>query len=167
MPAIIFIGLGANLMDPLRQCQEALNYLDKMPESVRLATSSFYRSAPIVVGVHIPGRLPWYVNAVCKMATTLLPEQVLQNLLAIEQKMGRLRRKKWESRVIDLDLLFYNDLVLNTETLVLPHPQIQNRPFVLFPLKELEPQWEHPVLGVNINHLCNRVSFDRETLIQL
>lgn len=156
MPHTAYIGLGANLGDPLAQCRQALRLLETEALTVA-AISSFYRSPPLVAAGKSDADIPWYINAVAEIKTDLNPRELLSVLLQIETQMGRTRREKWESRVIDLDLLLYDDLILNEPDLVLPHPEIINRPFVLIPLRQIAPTLVHPVLLKTVAALCQNV----------
>lgn len=105
--------------------------------------SAWYRSAPIPVSDQ-----PWFVNGVISVLTECSPEALLQNLHAVENEYGRIRVRRNESRTLDLDLLAYEDHVLEEAGgLVVPHPRIAERAFVLLPLADLAPQWRHPVTG--------------------
>ena len=90
---------------------------------------------------------PGFLNGACMVRTELEPEKLLRLLLDIEREMGRLRLRRWGERNIDLDLILYEDRVINTEELKLPHPDMQNRDFVLLPMAELAPEAVHPLLG--------------------
>lgn len=101
--------------------------------------SSYYATPP--VGVE---EQPWFVNAVIQLRTRLTPEALLETLLEIEEAMGRVRRQHWGPRLIDLDLLLYDNIIMETPTLTLPHPEMHRRGFVLIPLAEIAPQAWHP-----------------------
>jgi 2-amino-4-hydroxy-6-hydroxymethyldihydropteridine diphosphokinase len=103
--------------------------------------STFYRNPPLG-----PADQPWYVNAVARIRTRLGPEELLHLLQQIETAMGRVRGARWGPRSIDLDLLLYNGEVIFTPDLVVPHPEMQHRVFVLAPLAEIAPRAWHPVL---------------------
>ncbi|MEQ1438644.1 2-amino-4-hydroxy-6-hydroxymethyldihydropteridine diphosphokinase [Fontimonas sp. SYSU GA230001] len=135
-----WIGLGANLGDPPAQLRTALDLIAGLGELQ--AVSPFYRSAPMG-----PADQPDYCNAVCRLATALAPAQLMQQLLAIERRMGRVRSRKWGARTIDLDLLHVEGESCDTAELVLPHPGIAARNFVLVPLAELDPELVIPGLG--------------------
>jgi len=139
--ALVYIGLGSNEGDGCRNLQNAWKKLSEAGCGVLLSLSSPYKSEP--VGVETEN---WFVNAVGVLETKLAPEDLLAKMLAIEKELGSDRRKGID-RSIDLDLLYYDDLVLMTPQLVLPHPEIQDRLFVLLPLAELAPDHIHPVLG--------------------
>ncbi len=142
MPSIAFIGLGSNLRDPVSQLQSALGEIGRMSQTVLLAHSSFYRSAPV-------GYLdqPDFCNAVAKISTGLTPQQLLQQLLKIEQDHGRERTFRNAPRTLDLDVLLYDDVQLNEPGLNIPHPQMHLRAFVLAPLVELAPDSSIPGQG--------------------
>lgn len=127
-----FIGLGANLGDPLAALRMAAHALDKPAYGRVTARSSIYRSAPVG-----PAGQDDYLNAVLELQTSLEPQALLSGLQALENRAGRQRAERWGPRTLDLDLLLYNDLRLHSETLTLPHPRIAERNFVLLPLAEL------------------------------
>jgi 2-amino-4-hydroxy-6-hydroxymethyldihydropteridine diphosphokinase len=140
-PVIAYLGLGANLGDPARQLQEAVERLNEACEVEVTRVSTFYRNPPLG-----PEDQPWYVNAVARVRTRLGPEELLLLLQQIETDMGRVRGERWGPRRLDLDLLLYNGEVIFTPDLVVPHPEMQHRVFVLAPLAEIAPRAWHPVL---------------------
>jgi 2-amino-4-hydroxy-6-hydroxymethyldihydropteridine diphosphokinase len=140
-PVIAYIGLGANLGEPRRQLEEALERLAATEEVEVLKVSSFYRNPPLG-----PPDQPWYVNAVAQVRTRLAPEELLRVLRQVETAMGRVRRERWGPRPIDLDLLLHDGEIMASPGLTLPHPEMQRRPFVLVPLAEIAPDAWHPVL---------------------
>jgi 2-amino-4-hydroxy-6-hydroxymethyldihydropteridine diphosphokinase len=125
-----YIGLGANLGDPPQQLRAALAQIADLGRVV--ATSPFYRSAPMG-----PTDQPAFCNAACRLETALEPVELMQALLGIELRMGRLRTIKWGPRTIDLDLLHVDDVECATAGLTLPHPCIAQRNFVLAPLLDV------------------------------
>lgn len=139
--ALVYIGLGSNEGDRCRNLQNAWKKMAEAGCGVLLSLSSPYKSEP--VGVETEN---WFVNAVGVVETRLAPEAFLDKMLAIEKELGR-DRSKGIDRCIDLDMLYYDDLVLMTPQLVLPHPEIQDRLFVLLPLAELAPDHIHPISG--------------------
>ena len=153
MPAGVFIGLGSNLGDRRANIREALDRIRKQPDARILKESSLYESEP-----HGDAKT-WFVNGVIEIETALTPENLLKKLKGIESAMGRKRvkGKRWGSRIIDLDILFYGSLVLRKRALKLPHPELANRRFVLLPLSELAPQLVHPVLQVTVSDLLASV----------
>lgn len=137
-----FVALGANLGDPAATIRAAFAALANLPESRIKHTSSLYRTAP--VGIE---KQPDFVNAVAELETTLAPESLLDALLEIEQRFGRIRAEKNGPRTLDLDILFYNNLQLDLPRLTLPHPRLHLRAFVLQPLAEIAPLMALPGRG--------------------
>lgn len=134
-----FIALGSNLENPISQVRKAIDELDQIPSSKLLVYSSLYRSAPV-------GRLdqPDFINAVAKIATRLDPHELLSALLEIERRHGRTRKFPNAPRTLDLDILLYDDLEYHQQDLILPHPRISQREFVLQPLMEIAPDCHIP-----------------------
>ena len=129
-----YIGLGANLDQPLAQVEGAARQLAALPDSQLLALSPRYASAPMG-----PQDQPDYVNAVAALATRLSPLALLDALQAIEQAHGRQRLVRWGARTLDLDLLLYGDQLINEPRLTVPHPGMLERAFVLVPLLDVAP----------------------------
>ncbi|MCB1783353.1 MAG: 2-amino-4-hydroxy-6-hydroxymethyldihydropteridine diphosphokinase [Alphaproteobacteria bacterium] len=147
---MILIGLGANLPSRYGTPEQTLQAC--MPEFARLgfpaiSASRIYISAPVPVSDQ-----PWYKNAVCRVETSLSPEELIKALHRIEHDFGRVREIRNDPRVIDLDLLAYNDLK-QTDALHIPHPRLHERAFVLHPLKEIAPDWVHPVLDKTVGQM--------------
>jgi 2-amino-4-hydroxy-6-hydroxymethyldihydropteridine diphosphokinase len=140
-PGAVLIGMGGNLGDPVAQCREAVRGLEEHPDVTVLRCSSLYRTEPL--GKHDQN---WFVNGVVLCETTLGPERLLFVLQQMEKRCGRVRRERWGPRTLDLDLLSFGEVVLETESLTLPHPRLHERRFVLVPLLEVAPNWRHPVL---------------------
>jgi 2-amino-4-hydroxy-6-hydroxymethyldihydropteridine diphosphokinase len=149
-PVIAYIGLGANLGDPEQQLREALKHLDAAEEVEVTRVSTFYRNPPLG-----PANQPWYVNAVARLRTRLGPEELLRLLQQVETAMGRVRGPRWGPRRIDLDLLLYNGEVIFSPNLVVPHPEMHRRVFVLAPLAEIAPRAWHPVLHKSAGELLS------------
>ncbi len=127
-----YIALGSNLEQPLLQVNEALHQIDAMTHSKLICSSSWYRSKAIG-----PGKQPDYINGVCKLSTELKPLNLLQALQNIEQQQGRTRSQRWAARTLDLDILLYGNQIINLPELEIPHPRMQQRNFVLYPLYEI------------------------------
>lgn len=162
-PVVAYIGLGANLGDPRKQLEEALARLAAAEEVEVVKVSSFYRNPPLG-----PPDQPWYVNAVAQVRTRLTPEELLRVLHRIERAMGRKKKERWGPRIIDLDLLLYNGVILSGPDLVLPHPEMHKRAFVLMPLAEIAPQAWHPGLDKTaVELLAELAPDDRGSLEKL
>lgn len=139
---LAYLGLGSNLSDPAGQVRRALGAIAALPASRLAAASRLYRSPPLG-----PQDQPDYINAVAALETMLTPRDLLHVLQTIEHDFGRVRLRRWGERVIDLDVLLYDDLCLDSPELTLPHPGIGERAFVLRPLAELAPDLVIPGLG--------------------
>lgn len=135
-----YIGLGANLANPVQQLELAIAALRQVPHSRLVAVSSLYGSKPMG-----PQDQPDYVNAVAAIDTSLLPEQLLDALQSIEQSQGRQRKaERWGPRTLDLDILLYGEQIINTERLTVPHYGLKLREFVLYPLAEIATELQLP-----------------------
>jgi len=137
-----FIGLGANLGDPEAQVRRAFGALAELPGTRLLAASSLYRSAPVGVVAQLD-----FVNAVAEVETALTARALLEALLAEERRFGRTREFPNAPRTLDLDLLLYGDRVIAEPGLVVPHPRMHERAFVLAPLAEIAPEIAIPSKG--------------------
>ncbi|MBQ7317776.1 MAG: 2-amino-4-hydroxy-6-hydroxymethyldihydropteridine diphosphokinase [Phascolarctobacterium sp.] len=146
-----YVALGSNLGNREENLRTALKYLEANGVQV-VKVSTFIETEPYGVTDQ-----PGFINAVCQVATELAPLELLRLLLSIEQEMGRVRLRRWGERNIDLDLLLYEDAVLESEELTLPHPDMHNRDFVLVPLAEIAPEEVHPLLGKPIFSLKNEL----------
>ncbi|GAA4023018.1 2-amino-4-hydroxy-6-hydroxymethyldihydropteridine diphosphokinase [Deinococcus rubellus] len=141
---VALIALGANLGDPAAALHWALKELAALGEVQ--AVSGFHRTAP----VGGPPGQPDYLNAAARLQTRLPAPPLLAALLDIETRFGRVRRERWGARLLDLDLIAYGALVLDTPDLTLPHPRAWQRAFVLRPLSEVAPDFAHPVTGQTV-----------------
>lgn len=147
----VFIAIGSNLFDRKKNIEEAISNLKK--EGIEIvAISSIIETEPYGFTDQ-----PKFLNCVVKAKTTKTPRELLKTLLSIELKLGRIREKRWGPRTIDLDILFYDDLIIDEEDLKIPHYDIQNRLFVLKPLSEIAGDFIHPVFKVSINELLNNL----------
>ena len=144
-----YIALGSNLGDKEANLRRALELLIERGVEI-VKTSTFISTEPYGVTDQ-----PQFLNGVCEVRTSLVPLALLHTLLEIEQEMGRVRLRHWGERNIDLDLLLYEDVVMDTPELKLPHPDMQNRDFVLLPLAEIAPELVHPILQKSIEELSN------------
>lgn len=150
--SVAYIALGSNLGDKEANLNQALKLLLENGLQIE-AVSSFFETAPYGVADQ-----PEFINAVVCVQTNLAPETLLKLLLDTELKMGRVRLRHWGERNIDLDLLLYDDLCYHSEKLVLPHPDMQNRLFVLQPLAEIAAAKIHPVYKKSIQTLLKSLT---------
>lgn len=132
----VYLALGSNLASPLQQARAALNALDAVPQTRLVRCSSFYRSRPLG-----PQDQPDYLNAVAELESALGVEQLLDHTQAIEREQGRERKAhRWGPRTLDLDILLFGNEVINTPRLIIPHYDMKNREFMLYPLAEIAPE---------------------------
>jgi len=150
-----FVGLGSNLGDRLANLASAVALLSREPGFTLRKVSLAYESEPVG-----PPQ-PRYLNAVVRIGTLLSPRATLQRLQAIEEQMGRVRRERWGSREIDLDLLLYGDRLVEETGLRIPHPLLEGRAFALVPLAEIAPGSVHPVSGLTVRELRDRLPPDQ------
>jgi 2-amino-4-hydroxy-6-hydroxymethyldihydropteridine diphosphokinase len=161
----IFLGIGANLTPdgfdtPMDGCLAAINSLTE--DDIRIvAISPWYKSAPVPISDQ-----PWYYNAVTEIATPLPPEVLIGILHDREARFGRVRTERNAARVLDIDIVDFKGMFLDGN-LVLPHPRMHLRAFVLRPLRDLAPDWIHPVSGASLDTLLDDVDPEQDcTLIQ-
>ena len=155
-----YIQLGTNLGERLANLEQARQQIINLPSAI-LKESSIYETEAWGIKEQ-----PAFLNQVILITTHIQPEELLQAFLVIERKMGRERIHKWRERLIDIDILFYNDLILKTEILTIPHPFIQKRNFVLAPLQEIAPDFIHPQLKKTMWELWSQ-SPDQSTVKRL
>lgn len=139
-----------------------MSLLGAVPDQVTLKISSWYLTEP--VGLEDP---EWFVNGVVLLETPLSPEGLMDHLLGVETLMGRKRTVKWGPRIIDLDLLSYDRLIMHKPHLILPHPFLEKRKFVLEPMAEIAPDYVHPVLQKTIARLRDELSVQGQNLIKM
>ena len=144
---LVYLGLGSNLGDRKEYLSMACNQLSS--KAVReFRTSSIYESEPLLKMPH-----PKYFNKVVCGMTVLSPQELLKKCQQIEISLGRVQRERWGCREIDIDILSYGNRIIDNDDLVIPHPEIENRSFVLMPMLELSPEWLHPETGITIKEL--------------
>ncbi|MDD9974109.1 MAG: 2-amino-4-hydroxy-6-hydroxymethyldihydropteridine diphosphokinase [Candidatus Poribacteria bacterium] len=153
---LAYIGFGSNIGDRLAHIQNAIHVLSKTEGITLQKISSVYKTAP--VGYEAQAE---FLNSVAAIQTSLSPLSLLHTLKDIETEVGRQHRIRWGPREIDLDILIYGDLCLQTEKLVIPHPEMHLRGFVLVPFAEIAPDLVHPVFEESIQTLLNRLEDDK------
>jgi len=150
-----YISIGSNLGNRLEYIREAIRRIEQSKEIKISKASPVYETQPAEYKDQ-----PWFLNMVLELETSLEPLNLLEILLEIEGQMGRKRTRRYGPRNIDLDLLLYDDLVLNSDKLTLPHPRMHERGFVLVPLVEIAPQVVHPLLKKNVEKLLEDLTTD-------
>lgn len=156
--AIVYVALGANLGDPLQQAENAIAAIEQIPQTSVIKISPFYRSKPLG-----PQDQPDYLNAVIKIITELSPLALLKALQTIELNLGRVRKaNRWGPRTLDLDILLYDSHEIQSEELTIPHYDMYNREFVLYPLFDIAPDLILPN-QVPLKILINKVPINNMT----
>jgi len=162
---LIYIGIGSNLNGknnetPLQNCKKALVELKKEVNICKI--SSWYKSEPIPVS-----NQPWFINGVIEISTNKSSLDLLEFILSIEEVFGRVREKKNEARVLDLDIIDYKKKILYIKNkLIIPHPRMHERSFVLQPLSELNPKWMHPIKKKGIKELIRNLN-DKQKILKI
>lgn len=153
----VYVGIGSNVGNKRENFFEAVERLAKLPDTRVIKESSLYESEPL------GDAKDWYVNGAVEIETRFKPDMLLKKFKNIERAMGRKKvRKRWGSRIIDLDILLYDSVVVKKKNLRIPHPEMASRKFVLIPLSEIAPQVIHPELGVTISELLITVKDDKK-----
>ena len=147
------ISVGSNIGDKLANCKKAISALDGL-EGIRVISSSpFYRTAPVDYLDQ-----DWFVNAALQIETTLAPNELLAAIQLIQRQAGRLKDPiRFGPRIIDLDIIFYDSLIVNSPELVLPHPRMHKRRFVLQPICDIDPAFVHPVFQKEVQILLGQL----------
>ncbi len=147
----VFLALGSNVGNREENIRRAVELLKEKIFDIKIA--NLYKTAP--VGVE---EQPEFLNTAIVGYTDLTPQELLKFVKDIEKKVGRIKRFRWGPREIDIDILFYENIVVEEKELIIPHPRIQEREFVLRPLLDLEPDFVHPKLGLSVKELYKRLS---------
>jgi 2-amino-4-hydroxy-6-hydroxymethyldihydropteridine diphosphokinase len=168
--AIVYLSLGSNLGDRVGYIQQATSLLGANPEISIVATSSFYETEPWQMESS-----NWFVNAVIQISTTLSPENLLAECQKIEQQLGREKSSEagnyqsgervYFDRTIDIDIIFYDKLVINTPNLTIPHKDFHKRVFMLVPMLEIADDFVHPFFGKTVESLYEEISEPEEVVL--
>jgi 2-amino-4-hydroxy-6-hydroxymethyldihydropteridine diphosphokinase len=159
---IIYLGLGSNLGDRVGAIQQAIRFIADHEDVRVLSTSSFYETEPVGFKDQ-----EWFVNVAVAIDTSLSPEELLALCQSVEQKLGRVRdpKNQFGPRTIDIDILFYGDLVMNEPDLVIPHPRVHQRACMLVPLLEVNSRIVHPILKRNVEQLHDDLEEPEDVLL--
>ncbi len=158
-PTLCYIAIGSNLASPLEQVKAALDAIGEIPQSRVVAVSSFYRTPPLG-----PQDQPDYLNAAVALETTLAAETLLDHTQRIELQQGRVRKaERWGPRTLDLDIMLFGDQVIHTPRLTVPHYDMKNRGFMLWPLFEIAPAIEFPD-GITLTAALTECAADKPAL---
>jgi len=151
--SFVFIGFGSNLDNPINQCLSAIKHIQSFPETDVIQVSPFYHTEPFG-----PVIQPWFINGVIQISTNLEPFRLLLLCQEIEHNQSRTRSLKWEPRTIDLDILYWEDRIVVSRQLTIPHQWMHLRRFVLRPFADIDPEIAHPLSGITIKNLLSRLN---------
>ena len=154
-----YIGIGSNLGDKRLNCLKAIKMIGQIPGCELTGRSDLYLTKPIGVRGQ-----DWYVNGVASISTGITAQTLLKGLLTIEKDMGRVRRERWASRIIDLDILVFGEVIISEGHLKVPHPLMHLRRFVLIPMVQVAPDLIHPSLAVTMSELLRNFQEDGQTV---
>jgi len=157
-----YICAGSNIGNKLLNCQNGIDALTKSGDPVLKDRSPFYKTEPVDYRDQ-----DWFINVIVKIETTLDPLQLLNQLNSIEQKTGRTPTPiKFGPRILDLDIIFYDDLATHTSRLIIPHPRMHKRRFVLQPICDIDPTVVHPVFKKDVKHLLDHLGEDGQRVVE-
>ena len=157
------ISIGSNIGDKQDNCQKGIDRLMASGKATLVKASRFYRTSPVDYLEQ-----DWFVNAAVKLETFLDPLELLEVLKAVQQQCGRTKSGiRFGPRVLDLDIIFYDRLVMNTPTLEIPHPRMHKRRFVLQPICDIDPNIVHPLLNISLKSLLNQLGDNEQEVFEL
>ncbi|OEU67212.1 MAG: 2-amino-4-hydroxy-6-hydroxymethyldihydropteridine diphosphokinase [Desulfobacterales bacterium PC51MH44] len=157
-----YIGAGSNIGNKFLNCQNGIDALIKSGKAVLKDQSRFYKTEPVDYNDQ-----DWFVNFVVKIETTLDPLQLLNKLKSIERDAGRLNDPiKFGPRILDLDIIFFDDLVTNSSGMIIPHPRMHKRRFVLRPMCDIDPKIVHPVLEKDVQYLLDMLNENEQRVVE-
>jgi 2-amino-4-hydroxy-6-hydroxymethyldihydropteridine diphosphokinase len=159
---LVYISVGSNLGDKLENCRGGIASLTQSGENELVDQSSYYRTEPVDYTDQ-----DWFVNAAILIRTQMSPQTLLRNLKQIEQEAGRVEKTvRFGPRVLDMDILLFGDLVLDTPALTIPHPRMHRRRFVLQPICDITPHVVHPVLNRSMSELLQHLEPDSQRIVR-
>ena len=159
---IAYISVGSNLGDKLANCQNGIASLAKDGRSRILAQSRVYVTEPVDYADQ-----EWFINMAVKMATSLDPHQLLDDIRNVQQSAGRVQDPiRFGPRILDLDIIFYDDRIIESKRLVIPHPRMHKRRFVLKPICDIDPSIVHPVLKQDMQFLLKRLGDETQKVFE-
>ncbi|MBI4666953.1 MAG: 2-amino-4-hydroxy-6-hydroxymethyldihydropteridine diphosphokinase [Nitrospinae bacterium] len=154
-----YLSLGSNVGDRAGYIRAAVELLIAGGGAALAATGRFYETEPVGEKDQ-----PWFVNTAIMIETSMTPEGLLARLKQIEKQMGRIDTGRWGPRVIDMDIIFYDGLVMDTAELKIPHPLAHARRFVMAPLADMAPEFVHPALGRTVKGILSSIADDGQTV---
>jgi len=158
-----FISVGSNLGDKIENCRKGTKGLLADGRAALVKSSLFYRTSPVDYEDQ-----DWFVNRVLKIETTLGPFELLDKIRGVEKAVGRKANTvRFGPRVLDLDIIFFDDQVVQTDTLEIPHPRMHKRRFVLKPICDIEPSMVHPLLGKNMRSLLDGLKDSEQRIVEI
>ena len=159
----VIISVGSNIGDKQDNCQKGIDRLMASGNAVLVKASRFYRTSPVDYLDQ-----DWFVNAAVKIETLLEPLELLEVLKAVQQQCGRTKSGiRFGPRVLDLDIIFYDRLVMKSPTLEIPHPRMHKRRFVLQPICDIDPDIVHPLLNISVKSLLNQLGGNEQEVFEL
>jgi 2-amino-4-hydroxy-6-hydroxymethyldihydropteridine diphosphokinase len=148
---LILLGFGSNLGDRQANIRNAVKYLENNGYIYETLISNFYESEPIGYSDQ-----PWFLNSAALTNTRLNPNELMSVITMTENHIGRVKRKKWHEREIDIDILLFDCLTVDTVELIIPHPEFHTRKFALLPASEIAPELIHPIFNLSVNELLSQ-----------
>ena len=157
-----YISVGSNIGDNLLNCQKGISALTESDKSIIIEQSNFYKTEPVDNTDQ-----DWFVNAVVKIKTVLDPFQLLYELKTIEKNAGRTENQiRYGPRILDLDIIFYDDIIINSSKLIIPHHRMHKRRFILKSVCDIDPKLVHPVLKMNMQYLLDNIDDKEQGVVQ-
>ncbi len=157
-----YISVGSNIGDKLLNCQKGISALTESDKSIIIEQSNFYKTEPVDYT-----NQDWFVNSVVKIETVLDPFQLLYELKTIEKNAGRTEGQiRYGPRILDLDIIFYDDIIINSSNLIIPHHRMHKRRFILKPVCDIDPKLVHPVLKMDMQYLLDNLYDKGQGVVQ-